>query len=125
MPEIFYVNWFQKDDQGKFLWPGFGDNIRVLKWMCEAIDKTAKKKRTPIGFLPHAESIDVSGLTLAPDALNELLKVDQASWKQEAEELDSYFELFGDRLPIARRTAVGGSSSSTVCIDSARMPSSR
>lgn len=99
LPEIFYVNWFQKDDKGAFLWPGFGDNIRVLKWMFEVLDEKADKVKTPIGYIPTAQSLDVSGLELAPGALDQLLSVDIEGWKQEAEELASYFAIFGSCLP--------------------------
>lgn len=99
LPEIFYVNWFQKDEKGAFLWPGFGDNIRVLKWMFDVVDAKADKVKTPIGYMPTAQSLDVSGLALAPGALEQLLQVDAQGWKQEAEELAAYFALFGSRLP--------------------------
>ena len=99
LPEIFYVNWFQKDAGGKFLWPGFGDNIRVFKWMFEVLDATAKKSKTPIGYIPTADGIDVSGLHLAPGALDTLLGVDAAGWKKEAGELAAYFAQFGAHLP--------------------------
>ncbi len=99
MPEIFYVNWFQKDETGKFLWPGFGDNIRVIKWMFEALEGNAKMVKTAIGYLPAAGGIDISGLTLAQGALSQLLLVDHAAWKSEAKELASYFERYGSKLP--------------------------
>ncbi len=99
MPSIFYVNWFQKDDKGNFLWPGFGENIRVLKWMFEVMDEKAKKVKTPIGYLPAEGSLDISGLTLAPGALEALLKVDGERWHKEAKELSAYFEEFGEKLP--------------------------
>lgn len=99
LPEIFYVNWFQKDEKGAFLWPGFGDNIRALKWMFEVLDDKADKVKTPIGYMPTAQSLDVSGLGLAPGALDKLLQVDTEGWKQEAKELASYFALFGSTLP--------------------------
>ncbi len=104
LPEIFYVNWFQKDKEGDFLWPGFGDNIRVIKWMFDAIDKKAKRKKTPIGFMPQPDGIDCQNLTLKPHAMDELLAIDTEGWKREAEELTSYFALFGDTLPIAIKT---------------------
>ncbi len=99
LPEIFYVNWFQKDDQGSFLWPGFGDNIRALKWMFEAIEGRAKSIKTPIGYLPTADAIDLSGLRLAPKAIDKLVQYDKQEWHKEAQELAHYFALFGDKLP--------------------------
>ncbi|MCE5295258.1 MAG: phosphoenolpyruvate carboxykinase (GTP) [Chlamydiales bacterium] len=101
MPEIFYVNWFRKNADGKFLWPGFGENIRVLKWMFDAIDNTAKKVKTPIGYIPEPNSLDIAGLNLSPEALHELLRVDADGWKHEAAELASYFTKFGHTLPDA------------------------
>ncbi len=99
LPEIFYVNWFQKDDAGKFLWPGFGDNIRVIKWMFEAIDGTAQKYKTPIGYLPTKTGLDTSGLTLSAKAMESLLEVNSDSWREEANELASYFALFANKMP--------------------------
>ncbi len=99
LPEIFYVNWFQKGNDGKFLWPGFGENIRALKWIFESIQQKAEKIKTPIGYMPTAKSLDVQGLNLAPGALDLLLKVDPVAWKKEAQELLNYFTLFGASLP--------------------------
>jgi phosphoenolpyruvate carboxykinase (GTP) len=99
LPRIFSVNWFRKGSDGKFLWPGFGDNSRVLKWMFERTEGTATAKTTPIGFVP--DTLDLTGLTLAPDTLNSLLAIDKAAWKEASAELRHYFTLFGDRLPSA------------------------
>ena len=99
LPRLYFVNWFRKDPQGKFLWPGYGENSRVLKWICERIDGTAKAVETPIGNLPAPGTLDVTGLSLAPDALKDLLAVDIAGWKKEAEDIGSYYTRFGDRLP--------------------------
>ncbi|MBS0656210.1 MAG: phosphoenolpyruvate carboxykinase (GTP) [Verrucomicrobia bacterium] len=101
LPKIFYVNWFQKDGQGKFIWPGFADNIRVLKWMFERVEDSREAKQTPIGLLPKPEDLDLSGLKLQPELLQQLLAVNPAHWKKEASELSRYFALFGDRLPEA------------------------
>ncbi|MBS0635266.1 MAG: phosphoenolpyruvate carboxykinase (GTP) [Verrucomicrobia bacterium] len=97
LPEIFYVNWFRKDASGKFLWPGFGENIRVLKWMFEAVEGKVNRVKTPIGYMP--EALDLEGLHLAPGALEELLAVDKEGWKKEASDLASYFAQFGSKLP--------------------------
>jgi len=99
LPKIFYVNWFQKGEDGKFLWPGFGENGRVLKWIFERLDGKAKAKKTPIGFVPTLESMDLTGLPLDHDALHQLLKVDQKAWLQEVEELKRYFKIFDQTFP--------------------------
>lgn len=99
LPKIFYVNWFRKNAKGEFLWPGYGENSRVLKWIFERISGKGKAKATAIGNLPTDDALDVSGLNLDPKALQELLYVDSEAWKNELQELRSYFTLFGDRLP--------------------------
>ena len=98
-PKIFYVNWFRKTPDGKWLWPGYGENSRVLKWMCERVDGSAAAQTTPIGYLPEANALDVSGINLAPEALHELLRVDQAAWQAEAFDIEKYLGQFGDRMP--------------------------
>jgi phosphoenolpyruvate carboxykinase (GTP) len=98
-PRIFYVNWFRKSPDGKFLWPGFGENSRVLKWMCERIDGKAGAKETPIGLLPEEGSLDVNGLAVPQENMEELLKVDIDAWKAEISSLEEHFAQFGDRLP--------------------------
>ena len=97
LPRIFHVNWFRKDEQGQFLWPGYGENIRVLKWMFERIDGQASAKQTPIGLIPT--NLDLEGLSISSDILKPLLTVDPSSWLKEVEELKKYFPLFGDKLP--------------------------
>lgn len=99
LPKIFYVNWFKKDDSGHFLWPGFGENSRVLKWMFESIDGKDVKKESPIGFLPKKKALDVSGLNLSEEKINQLFAIDLKLWKNELLELKEYFTLFKDRLP--------------------------
>lgn len=101
LPRIFHVNWFRKDAEGRFLWPGYGDNSRVLKWIFERTDDLAPAQISPIGFLPTEESLDLSGLNLSKEALHQLLSVDRNDWKKEAVELKSYFSIFGDKLPKA------------------------
>jgi phosphoenolpyruvate carboxykinase (GTP) len=98
-PRIFHVNWFLKDPQGKYLWPGFGDNARVLKWIFERVDGMASAQSTPIGHLPTPKSLDLSDLNFSQDALAQLLKVDSSAWLQEVAELRSYFSLFGAQFP--------------------------
>lgn len=99
LPKIFYVNWFRRNSQGKFLWPGFGDNSRVLKWILERAGGLGKAVDTPIGRMPSPDALDLSGLDLAPEVLEELLRVDIPGWKAEIPLISEYFEQFGDRLP--------------------------
>jgi len=98
-PRIFYVNWFRKSPSGKFLWPGYGENSRVLKWMCERVAGRVTGRPTPIGILPQEEELDLRGLSLPHDDLAELLRVDPALWKAEISDIEKHFAQFGDRLP--------------------------
>ncbi len=100
LPRIFHVNWFRKRSDGQFLWPGFGDNIRVLKWMFERIEGQADAKETPLGFIPSEESLDLSGLDLSTETLKELFAIDKAAWLKEVEGLREYFSQFGKHLPV-------------------------
>lgn len=99
LPKIFHVNWFRKNAEGKWLWPGFGENSRVLKWVFERVSGQGKATKTPIGWLPTEDALDLSGLSLPPTYLKELLTIDQQAWLKETEELKSYFTLFEDHLP--------------------------
>ncbi|MBU6373331.1 MAG: phosphoenolpyruvate carboxykinase (GTP) [Alphaproteobacteria bacterium] len=99
LPKIFYVNWFRKDRNGRFLWPGFGENARVLKWVFERLDGRAPAAQTPIGYVPTPDSLDVEGLTLHDGALGELLSVDRATWMEEASLIPPAYEKYGARLP--------------------------
>ena len=98
-PRIFYVNWFRKSPDGKWLWPGFGDNVRALKWMCERLDGKAGAKETAIGYLPRESDLDLSGLDIPAEDLEQLLAVDGAAWESELPGIEEYFAKFGDRLP--------------------------
>ncbi|MEK6654285.1 MAG: phosphoenolpyruvate carboxykinase (GTP), partial [Thermodesulfobacteriota bacterium] len=98
-PRIFYVNWFRKSPEGRWLWPGFGDNSRVLKWMCERVDGKAGAVETPIGLMPKEGDIDLSGLAISAADLKELLRVDANAWKAEISDIEKHFGQFGDRLP--------------------------
>jgi len=98
-PKCFYVNWFRKNDAGKWLWPGFGENARVLKWMCERVEGTVDAVDTPIGRMPKAADLDLSGLKIAAEDVAELLKVDVDAFKAELDDLDSYVGKVGNRLP--------------------------
>eukprot|EP00455_Lapot_gusevi_P000438 TRINITY_DN101_c0_g1_i3.p1 TRINITY_DN101_c0_g1~~TRINITY_DN101_c0_g1_i3.p1 ORF type:complete len:642 (-),score=301.93 TRINITY_DN101_c0_g1_i3:222-2147(-) len=104
LPKIFHVNWFRKSPQGKFLWPGFGDNIRVLKWIferCDSTDKAPNAVDSPIGYLPAQDSLDLSGLNLSGDAMSELFRVNKTEWSQEVTRYREFQHLFGDRVPPA------------------------
>jgi len=99
-PRIFYVNWFRKGPDGKFLWPGFGENSRVLKWMCERVDGKAAAKETPAGYLPTEDALDLTGLDIPAEDLATLLTVDKEAWKAvEVPSIETHFAQFGDRLP--------------------------
>lgn len=98
-PRIFYVNWFRKNPEGKFIWPGFGENSRVLKWMCERVDGKVGAKKTAIGYLPNDNELDTIGLDILKDTLTELLKVDEEVWKAEIPKMEKFMEQFGSRLP--------------------------
>jgi len=100
-PRIFYTNWFRKTDDGRWLWPGFGENSRVLKWMCERIDGKAEAQRTAIGYMPATENLDLEGLEIPPDDMEELLRVDHTAWIEEVKDMREHFTQFGDRLPKA------------------------
>jgi phosphoenolpyruvate carboxykinase (GTP) len=98
-PRIFYVNWFRKSADGQWLWPGFGDNSRVLKWMCERLEGKAGAKKTPIGYLPTEKDIDLRGLEIPPQNIKELLRFDLEAWKAEIPDIEKHFAQFGKRLP--------------------------
>ncbi|MBZ6137329.1 phosphoenolpyruvate carboxykinase (GTP) [Streptomyces olivaceus] len=99
LPKIYYVNWFRKDDAGRFVWPGFGENGRVLKWIVERLEGTADGVETPIGVLPTKESLDTDGLDLADDDLEFLLSVDKDVWREEAALVPEHLNTFGDHTP--------------------------
>jgi phosphoenolpyruvate carboxykinase (GTP) len=98
-PKIFYVNWFRKSEDGKFLWPGFSDNSRVLKWMCERVDGSAGGNETPIGILPDEGALDTSGLEISAEDMKEIMSIDTDAWKAEIPDIEQHFAKFGDRLP--------------------------
>ncbi|MBX9744071.1 MAG: phosphoenolpyruvate carboxykinase (GTP), partial [Chlamydiales bacterium] len=99
LPRIYYVNWFRKDRDGNFLWPGFGENIRVLKWIMERTDERTKAEMTPLGAVPT--ELDLSGLDLSKEAEALLFSVDPRAWLKECEDLEKYFALFAPRMPEA------------------------
>jgi phosphoenolpyruvate carboxykinase (GTP) len=99
LPKIYFVNWFRKDERGKYIWPGFAENTRVLKWIVERLDGQAEAQETPIGLTPTKDSLDLSGLDLTDDQLDVLLTVDKSVWKEEAALIPADYEKFGDHLP--------------------------
>ncbi len=103
LPKLFWVNWFRKSDDGKFLWPGFGDNSRVLKWVLERVVGTGDATETAIGYVPTPESLDTSGLDIDAETLEVLLSVDNDAWRGEVELINGHFEFIGERLPQAMR----------------------
>jgi phosphoenolpyruvate carboxykinase (GTP) len=105
-PRIFFVNWFRQTEDGKWLWPGFGENARVLKWMCERLDGTTAGRKTQIGRMPANGELDVSGLDIDPADVTELLRVDVDAFKGELAQLDEFLAKFGDRLPERLRRQV-------------------
>jgi len=100
-PRVFHVNWFRRDAQGKFLWPGFGENLRVLAWMLDRSAGSARAADSPIGWLPRIEDLNTTGLRVGTDALRELLSVDHSLWRKETGEIREYFRRYGERLPPA------------------------
>ena len=98
-PRCFYVNWFRKSEDGKFLWPGFSDNSRVLKWMCERISGKVGADETPIGLIPKEGDLDTSGLEILAEDMAEIMRIDTDAWKAEIPDIEQHFAKFGDRLP--------------------------
>lgn len=98
-PKIFNVNWFRTDAEGKFIWPGFGDNLRVLEWILKRCEDKVDAVETPIGYVPKAEDINIEGLDIDVDTVKGLLDVDKATWKVEADGIEEFYAQFGARLP--------------------------
>jgi phosphoenolpyruvate carboxykinase (GTP) len=101
LPKIFFVNWFRKDARGKFMWPGYGENSRVLKWIFQRLEGQVGAVATPIGNLPAEGSLDVAGLDISAEALRTLTSVDREVWREEASHIPPFYERFADRLPAA------------------------
>ncbi|MGK0312645.1 MAG: phosphoenolpyruvate carboxykinase (GTP), partial [Ilumatobacter sp.] len=106
LPKIFFVNWFRRDEDGRFLWPGFGENARVLKWVFERVDGTVDAIDSPIGKLPVPDQLDLSGLDINQADLDTLLAVDTEGWKGAVSQIREHFDSFGDRLPAELNAAV-------------------
>jgi len=99
LPKIFYVNWFRKDSEGRWLWPGFGENSRVLKWIVERVSGEGKAVKTPIGYMPTLDGIDTEGLDVSKEDMEELLKVNKEQWLSEVESIKEHYAKFGEKLP--------------------------
>jgi phosphoenolpyruvate carboxykinase (GTP) len=110
LPKLFYVNWFRKGEDGKYLWPGYGENSRVLAWICRRCDGTAEAIESEIGLLPPlgAGGIDTTGLDVTDAAMRELLAVDVDGWKQQLPQLQEHYAQFGAKLPAALREELSG-----------------
>ncbi len=109
LPRIFHVNWFRKDGEGRFMWPGFGDNIRVLEWIlkrCASDDDTGAVK-TPIGYVPAAAAFNIDGIDIDQNTMKDLLSIDPSTWRDELSQIEMYFDSFGGRVPQALRDQAG------------------
>jgi phosphoenolpyruvate carboxykinase (GTP) len=99
LPKVFYVNWFRKDDDGKFMWPGYGENSRVLAWAFRRCDDAAEAVQTEIGLVPAPDGIDTGGLDVSSETMASLLEVDVEGWKQQLGQMHEHYAKFGDKLP--------------------------
>ena len=99
LPKIFHVNWFRQNDEGMFLWPGFNENLRVLKWIIDRCEEKIDAQDTPIGFLPHRDDIDMNGLDIPNKNIDELLSVNEKEWLTEIQSIGEYIQNFGQRVP--------------------------
>lgn len=106
LPKIFYVNWFRKNKNGKFLWPGYGENSRVLKWVIERVCGEGKADKTPIGWVPTKDALDIDGLDISNEDLEELLRVDSDEWKKQIPLIRKHLAKFGDRLPAVLKDEI-------------------
>lgn len=106
LPKIFHVNWFRQDNDGRFIWPGFGENLRVLKWVIERCKGGGEAVTSPIGYLPAANALETKGLDLPPEDMAMLTSIDREEWLEEMKGIGTYFDQFGDRLPPQLRTEV-------------------
>jgi phosphoenolpyruvate carboxykinase (GTP) len=107
LPKIFFVNWFRRDEDGRFLWPGYGENSRVLKWVFERVDGKSTAHQTPIGLLPSPDAIDTTSLNVAEDDLAALLSVDKPGWVAAVPQIKQHYARFGDHLPTELSAALG------------------
>jgi phosphoenolpyruvate carboxykinase (GTP) len=98
-PKIFHVNWFRRGADGKFLWPGYGENVRVLKWILERVEGRGAAEETPIGFVPARNALTLDGLQISSEAVDELLRVNPEDWEDDLADSRQLFDKFGGRLP--------------------------
>jgi len=103
LPKLFWVNWFRKSDEGKFLWPGYGDNSRVLKWVLERVAGGGQANETPIGFVPTLDGIDTLGLGIDDATMRAVLSVDNEAWREEIPLIEKHFGFIGAHLPHEMR----------------------
>ena len=106
LPQIFFVNWFRRDEDGRFMWPGYGENSRVLKWVFERLNGTAQADKTAIGYLPSADSLDTSGMQINEADLQAITSVDVDGWREAVPQIRDHYAAFGDRLPTELATAL-------------------
>ena len=106
MPKIYYVNWFRKNKAGKFMWPGYGENSRVLKWIFERCAGSVEAIETAIGNMPTANVIDLNGLDISDEVITNLMCVDTKGWLSELQSIEKYYDTFGDHLPVELRTQI-------------------
>jgi len=99
LPKIFHVNWFRQDRNGRFLWPGFGENLRVLRWIADRCEGKVPAVETPIGVVPRKQDLDISGLDMDPSTLDVLLSIDSDAWRQEVDAIGKHLAEFGNRVP--------------------------
>jgi len=104
LPKIFHVNWFRKDADGRFMWPGYGENLRVLDWMIQRVTGNARGQETPIGTVPAKGELNAEGLDVSPTTLDALLHVDVAGWQEELSAIGVYLDGFGARMPERLKT---------------------
>ena len=107
LPKIFFVNWFRRDDEGRFMWPGYGENSRVLKWIFDRVDGKANAHKTDIGYLPAPSDIDINGLNVDMKDLETILSVDADGWKSALPQIKEHYAQFGNKLPSALATKLG------------------
>jgi phosphoenolpyruvate carboxykinase (GTP) len=112
LPQIFFVNWFRRDEDGRFLWPGYGENSRVLKWVFERLNGTAQADKTAIGYLPSADSLDTNGMNINTADLQAITSVDVDGWREAVPQIRDHYSAFGDRLPSELATALDALESS-------------
>jgi phosphoenolpyruvate carboxykinase (GTP) len=103
LPKVFHVNWFRQNANGDFLWPGFGENLRVLSWIIDRCENRVGANETPIGYLPKPQDINVTDLDISDENLQALTSIDIGQWQAEMESVGEYLDTYGDRLPEALR----------------------